>query len=47
MGDSTSTNIIEKPISEIKVGDYVMNMDMTSKNKVLFLETHGAAVFPE
>ena len=35
---------IEKPISEVEVGDYVMNKDMTSKNKVVFLETHAAGI---
>ena len=38
MGDSTSSKIIQKPISEIKVGDYVMNKDMSEKNKVVFVE---------
>lgn len=38
MGDSTSSKIIQKPISEVKVGDYVMNKDMTEKNKVMFIE---------
>ena len=28
----------EKPISEIKVGDYVVNKDKTQKNKVVFIE---------
>ena len=32
---------IEKPISEVKVGDHVMNKDMKSTNKVVFLETHA------
>ena len=44
MGGSTVSNIIQKPISEIKVGDYVMNKDMSSENKVLFLETHASGV---
>tara|TARA_B100000963_G_scaffold179837_1_gene156239 strand:- start:1296 stop:3215 length:1920 start_codon:yes stop_codon:yes gene_type:complete len=38
---------IEKPISEVEVGDYVMNKDMTSKNKVVFLETHAAGIDPD
>ena len=38
MGDSTSSKIIQKPISEIKVGDYVLNKEMTEKNKVVFVE---------
>ena len=47
MGGSTTSNIIEKPISEVKIGDYVMNKDMTSSNKVLFLETHASGMFRE
>ena len=31
MGESTTSNIIEKPISEVKIGDYVMNKDMTDQ----------------
>ncbi len=47
MGESTTSNIIEKPISEVKIGDYVMNKDMTSSNKVLFLETHASGILRE
>ena len=30
-----------RPISQIKVGDYVMNKDHDSTNKVVFVETHA------
>ena len=33
-------DLIERPISEIKVGDYVINKDRTSNNKVTFIEKH-------
>jgi hypothetical protein len=33
-------NGIEKPISEINVGDYVINKDGTSGNQVVFIEKH-------
>ena len=34
------SDLIERPISEIKVGDYVINKDRTSNNKVTFIEKH-------
>ena len=46
-GDVSRAEIIEKPISEVKIGDYVVNKDMTSKNRVVFLETHAAGVDPD
>mgnify|MGYP003299132384 CR=1 FL=1 len=33
----------EKPISEVKVGDYVMNKDKTEANKVVFVEKRSAS----
>ena len=33
----------EKPISEVKVGDYVMNKDQTEANKVVFVEKRAAS----
>ena len=33
----------EKPISEVKVGDYVMNKDQTEANKVVFVEKRSAS----
>jgi hypothetical protein len=33
-------NGVEKPISEINVGDYVINKDGTSDNQVVFIEKH-------
>ena len=38
--DTDSDDLIERPISQIKVGDYVMSKDRTSKNKVMFIEEH-------
>ena len=39
---TTSTTIlsVDKPISEVKVGDYVLNKDGTQENKVVFIEKH-------
>ena len=34
-------DLVERPISEVKVGDYVINKDRTSKNKVTFIEEHN------
>ena len=39
-GDSPTE---EKPISEVKVGDYVMNKDQTEANKVVFVEKRSAS----
>ena len=33
-------DLVERPISQIKVGDHVVNKDRTSKNKVMFIEKH-------
>ena len=46
-GSYDPSEIIEKPISEVKVGDHVMNKDMKSTNKVVFLETHAAGIDPD
>ena len=46
-GSYNPSEIIEKPISEVKVGDHVMNKDMKSSNKVVFLETHAAGIDPD
>jgi len=46
-GSYDPSEIIEKPISEVKVGDHVMNKDMKSINKVVFLETHAAGIDPD
>ena len=37
-------DLVERPISEIKVGDYVINKDRTSKNKVTFIEEHNPSL---
>ena len=39
---TTSTTIlsVDKPISEVKVGDYVLNKDGTQENQVVFIEKH-------
>ncbi len=39
---TTSTTIlsVDKPISEVKVGDYVLNKDGTQENEVVFIEKH-------
>ena len=47
---TTSTTIlsVDKPISEVKVGDYVLNKDGTQENKVVFIEKHekkGATLY--
>ena len=41
--DIDSDDLIERPISQIKVGDYVMSKDRTSKNKVMFIEEHDSS----
>ena len=42
--DCDSDDLVERPISQIQVGDIVMNKDRTSKNKVLFIETHESGM---
>lgn len=40
-------DFIEKPISEIKVGDYVQNKDKSGENKVVFVEHHKEKSSPD
>ena len=42
--ECTCGDLIERPISEIKVGDYIINKDRTLKNKVEFIEEHNPSL---
>ena len=39
--DPDSEDLIMRPISQIMVGDYVMNKDRTKANKVVFVQKHS------
>jgi len=41
--DPDSEDLIMRPISQIMVGDYVMNKDRTKANKVVFVQKHDQA----
>ena len=41
--DPDSEDLIMRPISQIMVGDYVMNKDRTKANKVVFVQKHSPA----